>query len=69
MRLQQVPVRKSRSLPVRSRFQRHVFFSRVTLNEFVVTRHVNRVRDPDGYDRMARAKQTVFTGMLVNQMI
>ena len=36
---------------------------------FVITRHVNRVRDPDGYDRMARAKQTVFTGMLVNQMI
>jgi len=41
----------------------------MTLNEFVVTRHVNRVRDPDGYDRMARAKQTVFTGMIVNQMI
>ena len=43
------------------------YFS-MTLNEFVVTRHV-RVRDPDVCDRMARAKQTVFTGMLVNQMI
>ena len=58
------------SLPVRSRCARGMSsFPVVTLNEFVVTRHVNRVRDPDGYDRMARAKQTVFTGMLVNQMI
>jgi hypothetical protein len=40
----------------------------MTLNEFVVTRHVDRGRDPDGCDRMAQAQQTVFTGMLGNQM-
>jgi predicted transglutaminase-like cysteine proteinase len=41
----------------------------MTLYEFVVTRYVNRVRDPDGYDRMARVRHTVLTGSLVDKLI
>ena len=41
----------------------------MTLYEFVVTRNVNRVRDPEGYDRTARVKQTILTGVLVNRLI
>lgn len=39
----------------------------MNLYEFVVTRYVNRVRDPDGYNRMARLRESVFTGSLVDQ--
>jgi predicted transglutaminase-like cysteine proteinase len=41
----------------------------MTLYEFVVTRYVNRVRDPDGYNRLGRIRQNVLTGSLVNQLI
>jgi hypothetical protein len=44
-------------------------FFYMTLYDFVNTEGVNRVRDPEGYDRMGRTKQHLFVGWLVDTLI
>ena len=44
-------------------------FFYVTLYEFIRTEGVNRVRDPEGYDRMGRIKHNILIGNLVDALI
>ena len=41
----------------------------VNIFEFVETPGTNRVRDPEGYDKMARLRDRLFIGSLINNFI
>jgi hypothetical protein len=44
-------------------------FFYMTLTEYVTTQYSNRVRDPDAYDSIGRARQQLWIGSLIDRLI